>query len=405
MRVRTLGGFPSQRAFASGFRVAEIAGYGQTFAAPDLWIPMNDLGSGVVDLSPYAGATVGTFTRATTGWTRGKDGLWLSVASGSPRSYYNGSGTYCGGLIEITTVNRCLWSRDLTQAGTWITVSMTTALDATGVGGVLNSASTITATLGNDTILQTIVNGSAAKVYSCFVKRKTGTGKVYITMDGDTTRTEITSSLSTTGWTRVSMAQTLANAVVGFKIETAGDAIYVDMCQHENLTHYTTPYPATSAAVTRNTDTLSYTLGAWFNAAEGTMVARGTALYLVASGQVYGYAFNDGTANERITILQGTTNFANMTVFDGGVSQVNMNSAAPIAIDTPVRHAQTYALNDFAVCADGSAVTTDTSGTLPTPNNLRVGYSSNPATIACRDIRYFNRRLTDAQLQALSARE
>jgi hypothetical protein len=61
--------------------------------------------------------------------------------------------------------------------------------------------------------------------------------------------------------------------------------------------------------------------------------------------------------------------------------------------------------NNFAASANGSAVTTDTSGTLPTFNRMDLGSFTAGQTFNghIRSIRYYPVRLSDAQLQALTA--
>ena len=60
-----------------------------------------------------------------------------------------------GLLIEETRTNVVLHNRDLTNAA-WVKTNMTAVKDQTGVDGVANSASKITATAANATVLQTI---------------------------------------------------------------------------------------------------------------------------------------------------------------------------------------------------------------------------------------------------------
>ena len=89
------------------------------------------------------------------------------------------------GIWEART-NVALWNRDLTNAA-WTASNVTAAKNQTGVDGVANSASSITATAGNGTILQAITLASSAGFQTAYVKRLVGTGTIYMTMDGGTT--------------------------------------------------------------------------------------------------------------------------------------------------------------------------------------------------------------------------
>jgi hypothetical protein len=108
-------------------------------------------------------------------------------------------------LVEEARTNLLLWSSDLTQAA-WTPTNLTAAKTATGPDGVANSASTLTATAANAFARQPITSASAARITSMFVKRRTGTGAVYLSQ-GQTTGSELvvngTFSTDTTGWTAV----------------------------------------------------------------------------------------------------------------------------------------------------------------------------------------------------------
>jgi hypothetical protein len=69
--------------------------------------------------------------------------------------------------------------------------------------------------------------------------------------------------------------------------------------------------------------------------------------------------------------------------------------------------AYAYRTNDFAGCANGGTVLTDTSGTLPSPDRIGIGCQNanggNSLTGYMRAFTYYPSRLTNAQLQALTA--
>jgi hypothetical protein len=157
-------------------------------ASPSFNLPLLDLGSGAVNTSPVSslGSGTPTFTRATVAWTKLSSGLWAQVASGTARSYYLGAdttvGAYGGYLPEgaaTQLVTPTASIRDMTDAS-WVKVTMTAAKTATGIDGVSNSATTLTATAGAATILQTLLAAASSRTYSMFMKRRTGTGTVLI---------------------------------------------------------------------------------------------------------------------------------------------------------------------------------------------------------------------------------
>src|SRR3990167_1198275 len=196
------------------------------------------------------GSTTPTFTRATVAThVDGVSGLVVRDTSGTPRFEANGYQS------EGARTNICLWTDDFTQAA-WTLSTMTAAATSTGPDGVANSASRLTATGANATVLQAILSTSAASETSCWIKRITGTGNIDLTQDDGTTWTPVT---TTTGWTLVSIAaQTLANPTVGIRIVTSGDAVDVSLFQHEVGAFVTSAIPTTSANVIRDAEIMSY---------------------------------------------------------------------------------------------------------------------------------------------------
>jgi hypothetical protein len=180
-------------------------------------------------------------------------GLLETVSAGAPRFDYDPvTLAALGYLGEGTRTNVVLWNRDLTNEA-WTPTNITPAKDQTGIDGVANSASSITATAGNGTILQAITLASSARYQSAYMKRITGSGVVEMTTDNGSTWTPVTVTAS---WTRVLIpTQTLANPTVGFRIVTSGDAIAVDFVQNENASEGpSSPIWTTTAAVTRASD-------------------------------------------------------------------------------------------------------------------------------------------------------
>src|SRR5262245_33002299 len=111
--------------YRSGIRVRHFSEFGgEEEIIPSFWAQFNDSGSGIVDTTDAIGSVSATFTRASTAWTRLKNGNWSSIASGSARSYYRADGSYGGFFMELATTNRCLWSRDLTNA-VWTATNIT----------------------------------------------------------------------------------------------------------------------------------------------------------------------------------------------------------------------------------------------------------------------------------------
>jgi hypothetical protein len=359
-----------------------------------------------LDFVNYPGASIAplTFTRASAGTYFNSSGVLQTSATDVARfdnTEITGTSPL-GLLIEEARTNVVLWNRDLTNAA-WTASSVTVAKTATGIDGVANSASTLTATAGNGTVLQAITLASSARFQSAWVKRRTGTGTINMTMDNGSTWTAIT---VTSSWSRLSIpTQTLANPTVGFRIVTSGDAIDVDYVQNENGTFATSSIATTTASVTRAADVCSILTSAFpFNAAEGTIVVGGRSASAISGAQNF-YALNDGGANNRMSMFLAGDGARNQVV-SGGVLQADIFQAI-VGASTVFKHAFAYSANDCASSLNGATATTDTSVTLPTVNSLQLGARMAGPQEFCNGhiqrIAYYPRRLSNTQLQALSA--
>lgn len=219
------------------------------------------IGPGILHKYRAAGEIPGiTFTRsAATGTYLSNAGVLGTAAANVLRNNWfdtdaDGILDAPSALLEPTAQNIGLWARDLTQAS-WVNSNTTDALTQTGIDGTANSASLITATAGNGTILQTLASGSASRMYSAFVKRVTGTGTVNMTLDNGATWTAI---VPTNSWKRFSIpTQVFTNPIIGFRLVTNTDAIAVDYSNLVSTKLLTSPIATTTIAVTRNADSLT----------------------------------------------------------------------------------------------------------------------------------------------------
>lgn len=200
----------------------------------------------------YYGASLSDLTtvRASVGYAQTSAGLLTSFLSNIPRI------TDLGFLIEEARTNVVLWCRDLTNAA-WTKSNVTATLNQTGADGSSNSATSLTATAGNGTVLQAITLGSSARFQSVWIKRLVGAGNIQMTMDNGSTWTTITVTAS---YTQLSIpTQTLANPTVGFRIVTSGDSVAVDFVQNENGAFVTSPILTTTASASRAADVITLT--------------------------------------------------------------------------------------------------------------------------------------------------
>lgn len=348
---------------------------------------------------PSIGGVAPVFTRATIATYFDADGVMRTAAAGEMRFTHDPVTLEpLGYLPEGARPNRCLRSQEFDNAA-WVKTNVAvTANDAAAPDGT-TTADLLTATAGNGTVINDLgVVASAAKAGGLWIKRKTGTGNIDLTLDGGA---GWTTKAITAAWTRIQITQTLADEDFGIRIVTSGDEVWVWQGQVETAAFLSSDIFTTSAAVTRNADVLTYPTTGWFNAVEGTLVAEfpggGPAPHIPVFANI-----DDGTANERITLFVSSS-IGTASVVDGGVGQSSLNNGAIVAGSN--RLVAAYKANDFAASMNGSAAATDTSGTLPTVTTLRVGYPDTTinAFSPVSRIAYYPKRLSNSQLQLLSA--
>jgi hypothetical protein len=171
----------------------------------------------------------------------------------------------------------------------------------------------------------------------------------------------------------------------------------------------TSVIPTTTTALTRAADVASVnTLSPWFNASEGTVFVSATLLNAPSTNTAGLYALSDGTNGERIYVLTGSGAGGNINaiVTDGSVLQAQTVNGGLSTAGT-YNYANAYKVDDFASVVNGGAAVTDGLGSLPTVDRLILG--ANPVGNAAflngylRRITYYPRRLSNAELQAITA--
>jgi hypothetical protein len=356
-----------------------------------------------------SGKNLITFTRASGGTYVGSDGLIKTASTNEPRFDHNPlTGESLGLLVEEQRINRLLHNRDLTQAA-WVATNITPAKDQIGADGVSNSASSITSTAGNGTILQTITSASAARATSAYVKRITGSGAVEMTQNGGTTWTAVT---VTGDWTRIQIpSATVTNPVVGFRIVASGDAIAVDYVQCEDGTFITSPIATGAATATRSADVASITgtnFSSWYRQDEGTVLTECAVAQPNSGGNQFVFRASDNSFNNSVAWNIQASGFSSIATSAAGVFDGVATNSIALSANVIARFAGSYKANDLALSLSGGALVTDATVTIPTAltradigsdhigsNRIRSG--------TIRRLTYWPRRLPNTTLQAITS--
>lgn len=363
-------------------------------------------GSGSVTLSGASSAAVvaGTSTTITPTTTT----LTLTIAGSVTKLYV---GEALGILPEPARTNLALYNRDLTNAA-WTKTNCTAAKTATGVDNVANSASTLTATGANATCLQSITSGSAARINSCFIKRRTGSGVVEMTQDNGTTWTAVT---VTADWTRVEIpSATVTNPIVGLRIVTSGDEVDVDFMQQEVGAFVSSPIWTLAATVTRAVDNISLATSLWpFSGDLLTMLGsfvwpnRTTDLTMVLAAVNASGTFGVGNG----ALIRAQTNVARAEAGGNGTSALDTAVTPNFSAGVVGKIGGSFddGTNTQIVAGNGdtavSNTTLDWTGTGTTQLQIGALQSNGTSIMAThlRDLKVLPRAMTGAELTAGTA--
>jgi hypothetical protein len=166
--------------------------------------------------------------------------------------------------------------------------------------------------------------------------------------------------------------------------------------------------PTLASAVTRSADVASVnTLSPWINQTEGSLLVDFSYAGLGSSQPQCAAAISGSTASDYSYFGKNTVGNNIFEVNSGGSSSATLGFGSALA-NTNYRLAGTYKINDFAGSLNGGAVQTDTSGAIQTSfAALNIGYLISGVPLYLnghiRRIAFFPRRLSNAELQALTA--
>jgi hypothetical protein len=213
------------------------------------------------------------------------------------------------------------------------------------------------------------------------------------------TMSQMTSSLST-GLTFQAITA-IANGTQSYQ-GNGTSGVYIWGAQLEAGAFATSYIPTEAVAVTRNADVATMTgtnFSDWYNASEGTFVFQGSVMALVFGARLLGVS--DGTNTNRMEFLNNTAEGKLRFFSSGGVASDTLNAMTPNVLFGGVG---AYKLNNYAFALNGGAIVSDTLATVPTVNQLRIGYATSAGSLNghMNKIMYFPQRLTNAEVQSFS---
>lgn len=395
-----------------------------------------------------------TFERATSGTFFNSAGVLQSAAIDAPRFDYNPSTLAAQGLLieeqrtngirnntmvgavagtpgtlptnwstftALTGLTRRIVDIGTESGITYIDIKLSGTPSAAGDYGIyLETATEITAATGQTWAQSAFLRTSAGS--------QTGISSITFRVDENTSGGVFVSNKTSSALTvtstliRVNAAYTLtggatvARIMPWVRLTLSGEAIditlRIGLPQLEQGAFSTSVIPTTTAAVTRSADVASVnTLSPWYNATEGTMYAEWSVPYATTNVYRRVFGLNQGSQASNAIDFQtegtGTGKWAYAIGTTAAGDQAFLLSAAKSA-NTTIKAAGAYATNDAAVSFDGATALTDATVTLPGAATILTLGNGAPGAITIlsgylRRITYYPRRLTNAELQAITA--
>jgi hypothetical protein len=350
------------------------------------------------------GASLVTFTRASSGTFVGSNGVLQTAVTDVPRFDHNPTtGESLGLLVEEARTNLVLRSEEFDNAS-WskgaasISANSIAAPNGTVTADTLIEDATTAEHLTEQSFLTVSGTSYTFSVYvkSDGVKDKVGLRFTTANWSGSSSnivRFDLATGVGTTvsgspifssqalpnGWWKFSITSTSSStgsatarihlvATGGTNLSYAGDGtsgMYLWGAQLEAGAFPTSYIPTTTATVTRSADVASDTTRG------GNIRSLYVQFRSPASGTRPVVSLDDNTANERIEILTSGSD-PNLLVTDGGSAVADLDAGA-VSANTTARIAARFNTDNFAASISGGAEALDATGTMPMVDRIRVG--------------------------------
>ena len=212
-----------------------------------------------------------------------------------------------------------------------------------------------------------------------------------------------TDAADTTGSIRIYPAEADNDSIVD---RDGTSSILIYGAQLEAGAFPTSYIPTSGATATRAADVCSMPVSAFgYNKSEGTVVVEYTPSCLVNSDFRGAIDLTEEGGSNANRIFHSADTAVHWRVKSGGVTSASLDAGNATASQLN-KVAGVYKLNDFAVTIDGGTVSFDSAGDVPVDiGRLHIGTLYNGFCLNghIKSIKYYPRRLTNAQLQELTA--
>ena len=361
-----------------------------------------------------------TFTRASSATRVNSSGLIEAVASNAPRFDYDPVTLQPKGLlIEEQRTNLLTYSEQFGNAEWTIGTGTVTANSKTAPDGTLTADMyTTTGTSAQSIYQSATVTASTSYTVSFYVLLGSllpsnftiaiynNTGASFIAADVIPMQTPTAS-----GWTRISYTFTTPVGCTSVRVypfrygpAISSSTFYIWGAQLEAGAFPTSYIPTTTAAATRAADVALMTganFSSWYRQDEGTLFVDGE----TAGGTSPGFVAVQNAGLTHFTRITRSFSQAATLVNMAGVDQAAIFSGTTFNTGKFVNIATAYKINDFSQVLNGATAVVDSAGSVPTVDTAQIGGGgyANYLNGHIRRIAYFPRRLSNAELQGITA--
>jgi hypothetical protein len=386
-----------------------------------------------------------TFTRASTATFFNSAGVLTSAATNAPRFDYNPSTLAARGLLIEESRTNSIRNNTMVGAVAGTPGTLPTNWNISGLG-TLTQQVVGTGTSNGINYIDLRLSGTTSTTQLSIRSEPGGTGGI-AAVNGQTWALSLWSAIVAGGLTNitgsgygtlaydaagafigapfssgvVTTSSTLTRTQVSGTIAIAGTAfiqpqIYVffnsgvaiditlriGLPQLELGAFATSAIPTTTTALTRAADVASVnTLSPWFNSVEGTVYAEVALPGLSATANQNALQFSDGTSSNRIALYRQSSALSTALSFGATINGSSWTTTAIRKIALGNKS------GDSALADSGAIAGTGVGTTVQNVNQLRLG-SNHDGTGGftngyLRRITYYPRRLSNAELQAITA--
>ncbi|MCY1271603.1 hypothetical protein D9M68_223050 [compost metagenome] len=380
-----------------------------------------------------------TLSRASPAWCFNAAGVLMQVAANQPRFDYDPVTLQPRGmLVEEARTNLLPYSSQLDNAAwTKALVSVTPNAGA-APDGTTEADSVVTTGTSDSYLASAAMPSSSAMVFSCFVKQggASPAGSVcmrpitYATVTNDdplffnfATKAFSGATANFTsfgyfdvggGWYRIWAAKAVQSGQVssqfrvraGTSLAVLNETVLAWGAQLEAGAFPTSYIVTTSAAATRAADSaILNNITPWFNPNEGTLYVEAILGDDSPASFPSLLELSDGTANNRLLLRRSNAGNSLAAIATASGTSYAVNDAGPFPSGQSIHAAFAYDAGAIVVCANGRAVISAASAPISGITKLSIGSRATGFQIGgpVRAARYYPRRLSNAELQALTA--